>query len=79
MLVNLSPTIASSQETLCSLRFASQVNQCELGRAKRSFTNATSDASNKSRKSSTVTTGTRLISSAPTPGAHVAHCCSAQQ
>jgi len=58
MLVNLSPTIASSQETLCSLRFASQVNQCELGRAKRSFANATSDALNKSGKSSTVTTST---------------------
>lgn len=41
MLVNLSPTVASSQESLCSLRFASQVNQCELGRAKRTFGNAT--------------------------------------
>ena len=32
MIVNLSPTIASSNESLCSLRFASQVNQCELGK-----------------------------------------------
>merc|ERR1712038_1358069 len=37
MLVNLSPTEASAQETLCSLRFASQVNKCELGKAKRSL------------------------------------------
>lgn len=37
MMVNLSPTEASVQETLCSLRFASQVNKCELGKAKRSL------------------------------------------
>merc|ERR1712038_1104490 len=37
MLVNLSPTEASVQETLCSLRFASQVNKCELGKARRSL------------------------------------------
>ncbi|DAZ94751.1 TPA: hypothetical protein N0F65_011567 [Lagenidium giganteum] len=30
MLVNLSPTPESANETLCSLRFAQQVNQCEL-------------------------------------------------
>jgi len=33
MLVNVSPTMLSQQETTCSLRFAAQVNQCELGRA----------------------------------------------
>merc|ERR1711862_169591 len=37
MLVNLSPTELSTQESLCSLRFASQVNKCELGKAKRSL------------------------------------------
>ena len=35
MFVNISPTTASSQETLCSLRFASQVNQVELGKARK--------------------------------------------
>ncbi|KAL0583158.1 hypothetical protein ABG067_006925 [Albugo candida] len=35
MMVNLSPTFESANETLCSLRFAKQVNQCELGKAKR--------------------------------------------
>lgn len=33
MFVNLSPTLASSQESLCSLRFAQRVNSVELGKA----------------------------------------------
>jgi kinesin family protein C1 len=33
MFVNLSPTMASSNESLCSLRFAQRVNQVELGKA----------------------------------------------
>lgn len=37
MIVNLSPTEASVPETLCSLRFASKVNLCELGKAKRTI------------------------------------------
>merc|ERR1712160_231964 len=37
MLSNLSPTELSAQESLCSLRFAAQVNKCELGKAKRSL------------------------------------------
>ncbi len=32
MIVNLSPSTSSAQESLCSLRFASQVNKCELGK-----------------------------------------------
>jgi hypothetical protein len=35
MLVNLSPTMASAQESLCSLRFAAQVSQVELGKPKK--------------------------------------------
>ncbi|KDO30870.1 hypothetical protein SPRG_04772 [Saprolegnia parasitica CBS 223.65] len=37
MMVNLSPTIESTGESLCSLRFAHNVNMCELGKAKRQF------------------------------------------
>jgi kinesin family protein C1 len=32
MMVNIAPEESHSEETLCSLRFASQVNACELGR-----------------------------------------------
>ena len=35
MIVNVSPALASAPESLCSLRFASQVNRVELGRAAR--------------------------------------------
>lgn len=35
MFVNVSPTQASSQETVCSLRFANQVSQVELGKAQK--------------------------------------------
>ena len=39
MFVNVSPTAASSQETLCSLRFANQVSQVELGKATKNVFN----------------------------------------
>jgi len=40
MMVNLSPTGESYGESMCSLRFASQVNQCELGKPRKSVKDA---------------------------------------
>ena len=37
MIANVSPTEDSIQETVCALRFASNVNKCELGKPKRSI------------------------------------------
>jgi kinesin family protein C1 len=54
MFVNVSPTVASSAETLCSLRFAAQVNSVELGKAQ------------KHSQTTTVITQTASASSAPT-------------
>ncbi|CAN0407596.1 unnamed protein product, partial [Hapterophycus canaliculatus] len=52
MMVNLSPTDQSYHESLCSLRFASQVNQCELGRPKRQLRDmGSSDGAPSAQKS----------------------------
>jgi len=48
MLVNLSPTEESFQESLSTLRFAKQVNQCELGKAKKSIQADVSDTASQS-------------------------------
>ena len=40
MLVNLSPTEESYFESLCSLRLAAQINQCELGKPKKNLKDA---------------------------------------
>jgi kinesin family protein C1 len=37
LMLNLSPSVLSAQESICSLRFGSMVHQTELGKAKRNF------------------------------------------
>merc|ERR1712115_746949 len=72
MLVNLSPTELSTQESLCSLRFASQVNKCELGKAKRSLEevedgdsgSVTSGVSRKPKKAGARASGSKSASKA---------------
>ena len=43
MIVNVSPTMLSHGETLGALRFAKQVNQCELGRPQRTISSMPED------------------------------------
>jgi kinesin family member C1 len=51
MLVNVSPTEESYFESLCSLRLAKQVNQCELGKPKRQCASGNSTSSNANSSS----------------------------
>lgn len=62
MMVNLSPTDASYHESLCSLRLAKQVNQCELGKPKRNLKEALMDkpAESNSGKSSASTPSRKM-------------------
>eukprot|EP01038_Epipyxis_sp_PR26KG_P005260 gene5260-7309_t len=52
MMVNLSPTEESFNESLCSLRLARQINQCELGKAKRQVKSTAGTSSNPNAKAS---------------------------
>eukprot|EP00310_Coccolithus_braarudii_P022852 CAMPEP_0183346446 /NCGR_PEP_ID=MMETSP0164_2-20130417/11565_1 /TAXON_ID=221442 /ORGANISM="Coccolithus pelagicus ssp braarudi, Strain PLY182g" /LENGTH=643 /DNA_ID=CAMNT_0025517725 /DNA_START=11 /DNA_END=1943 /DNA_ORIENTATION=- len=50
MVVNVAPELDNSHETLCSLRFASQVNQCDTGgKPKRTSKNASAVSGAKNR------------------------------
>jgi kinesin family member C1 len=60
MIANLSPTQASSNETLCTMRFADQVSQVELGKAQKQMymqQSGTSGASSSTSTSSSSSSG----------------------
>eukprot|EP01038_Epipyxis_sp_PR26KG_P005679 gene5679-7839_t len=56
MFVNVSPTQASGQETLCSLKFANQVSQVELGKANKHVYTAPLQVTQESQQSTPNTT-----------------------
>jgi len=51
MMVNLSPHASSTNESLCSLRFASTVNQVHMGKAKRKVQSLKDDATGSASSS----------------------------
>jgi kinesin family protein C1 len=52
MMVNLSPTVASRQESICSLRFAQNVNKCELGKPTKNMSKRKAEGSIESATAS---------------------------
>ena len=50
MVVNVGPEADNSHETLCSLRFASTVNKCELGKPKKNTGTVGGNTSKKNKK-----------------------------
>lgn len=73
MIVNVSPTAASSGETVCSLRFADQVSQVELGKAqKQMYTTVPAKDDAKASGNTSAGAGRSRSSSNPNRAAAVA-------
>lgn len=74
-MVNLSPTEESYYESLCSLRLAKQVNQCELGKPKKQLRDLaqtqqsghSSSSHSHASSSSSAVAASPLAASTPTP------------
>lgn len=69
MMVNLSPTYLSLDESLCSLRFAQNVSQCELGAPSRQIKSRLSTGGPATPGSSTSSTASANNLPASAPGA----------
>lgn len=67
MMVNLSPTVESFQESLCSLRLAKQINQCELGKPKKQIKEASAASSTTTKPSSSASAVAAAIAEPSTP------------
>ena len=63
MFVHVSPTAASTQETLCSLRFANQVSPVELGKATKSVFNVMPPAMQPPQTNNVIATSSSSSSS----------------
>ena len=61
MFVNISPSITSLQETICSLRFATKVNGCHLGVAKKSHVGGSGAGSSSNNHNSSSTNSTSNV------------------
>jgi hypothetical protein len=68
MLVNISPTVTSGHETYCSLKFANQVNQVQLGVAKKNITIMTKTITAPSSAPPTLASSVPPQNLSPTPG-----------
>jgi hypothetical protein len=62
-MVNLSPTEESFYESLCSLRLAKQVNQCELGKPKRQLQSGAIMNNGKDSLASSLSSNTSMSNS----------------
>lgn len=69
MMVNLSPTYMSLDESLCSLRFAQNVSQCELGAPARQIKSRISTSSSASGPATPGSTTSSTTSSNPATAA----------
>lgn len=65
MMVNLSPTVLSLDESLCSLRFAQNVSQCELGAPVRQIKSRASAGSSAPSSGSSSTGFSNNVRSSP--------------
>lgn len=65
MIVNLSPTVESSNESLCSLKFAAQVSQVEVGKPRKRAVESIQDAPVSAQSTEQQNAGLKRLNRAP--------------